>query len=203
MNIEIRDVSKRFDDKIVLNHFSQSIPSGSITCLMGPSGCGKTTLIRILSGLETADEGQITGIDKKNIAFVFQEDRLIGHLSALENCILPLKGPNAKRDGEWALTRLGLENDIHTPARDLSGGMARRVAIARAMIAPAETIFLDEAFKGLDEATKEKAIRFVKDCASGKTIISVTHEASEAELLHANIIKMNTYQAGKADAEGK
>lgn len=189
--IVISDITKRFGEKTVLNHFSLEIEKGGIFLIMGASGCGKTTLLRIMTGLEKADGGTVEGIDLGKISFVFQEDRLIGHLSALSNAILPLKNDAAsKRAGLEALEILGLKGEEKKRARDLSGGMARRVSIARAMLKDAEIVFMDEPFKGLDKDTKEKAIAFVKKYAKGKTLVVVTHSLTEAELLSGTLFKM-------------
>ena len=188
--IEAKNICKAYGPKVVLNDLSVSIEKGSVFCLMGPSGCGKTTLVRILSGLEKADSGKIKGIRPNRISFVFQEDRLIQHLSALSNAILPLKGRNTREKGLKALSLLGLSGEEHKRARELSGGMARRVAIARAMLAPADVVFMDEPFKGLDRENKERAIAFVKRYARKKTVIVVTHSETEARLMNGQIYNM-------------
>ena len=189
--IIVSDITKSFGAKTVLSHFSLEIEKGSVFCLMGASGCGKTTLIRIMTGLEKADEGSVSGVDANTIAFVFQEDRLIDHLSALSNAILPLKNDaNAKKAGMEALHLLGLDGEEKKRAKDLSGGMARRVSIARAMLSKADIVFMDEPFKGLDKENKEKAIEFVKKYAKGKTLIIVTHSLNEAKLLGGSVYHM-------------
>ena len=189
--IVVQGISKRFGNKTVLDKFSLEIEKNSVFCLMGPSGCGKTTLVRIMTGLEKADKGRIKGIDPDRIAFVFQEDRLIDHLSALSNVILPLgRSDEAKKAGMKAMKMLGLAGEEDKPAGKLSGGMARRVAIARAMLAGADVVFMDEPFKGLDKANLEKAIAFVKKYAKGKTLIVVTHSEAEAEKLNGTVFHM-------------
>ena len=192
--IIVRNIAKAFSGKKLFSDVSLEIEKGASVCLMGPSGSGKTTLIRILAGLEKPDEGEVSGIDPKRISFVFQEDRLIEHASALTNCILPLKSKDAKEKGMAALKELGLEGEEWKPARKLSGGMARRVAIARAMLSDADVVFLDEPFKGLDKENHENAIRFVKKHAQGKTLIVVTHNMDEAKKL-ADVI----YEVRMAD----
>ena len=193
--IVVSGVTKRFQEKTVLFNLSLEIEKQSVFCLMGPSGCGKTTLLRILAGLEKADEGNVEGIDLKRISFVFQEDRLIDHLSALSNAILPLSADaNAKRAGMEALRCLGLQGEEKKRAKSLSGGMARRVAIARAMLQDADIVFMDEPFKGLDKENREKAIGFVKQYAKGKTLIVVTHSATEAEMLGGKVFELPIFQ---------
>lgn len=189
--IRVLGVTKRYGSKTVLDNVSFEIERNAVFCLMGPSGCGKTTLVRIMTGLEKADKGRIKGINADRIAFVFQEDRLIDHLSALSNAILPL-GKNEKsiKAGMKALALLGLKGEEKKPAQKLSGGMARRVAIARAMLADADIVFMDEPFKGLDRENREKAIGFVKKYAEGKTLIVVTHSPTEAQLLNGTVYQM-------------
>ena len=110
--IVVSDLTKRFGEKTVLDHFSLEIEKGGIFCIMGASGCGKTTLLRIMTGLEKADEGTVGGVEPDRISFVFQEDRLIDHLSALSNVILPLKSDaGAKKAGMEALDLLGLKGE--------------------------------------------------------------------------------------------
>lgn len=191
--IRVSGISKAYGGKTVLRGLSLEIRKNAVTCIMGPSGCGKTTLIRLMTGLEKADEGEIQGIDLTKIAFVFQEDRLIPHLSALSNAILPLKNNAENRErGAQVLKLLGLSGEERKKAGRLSGGMARRVAIARAMLSGADTVFMDEPFKGLDKENREKAIEFVKSYAMAhqKTLIVVTHSAYEAELLNAEVFHM-------------
>ena len=189
--ITVSDITKRFGEKTVLDRFSLEIEKGGIFCLMGASGCGKTTLLRILTGLEQADGGEIKGVDLNRISFVFQEDRLIDHLSALSNAILPMKNDAyAKKAGMEALELLGLKGEEKKRARDLSGGMARRVSIARAMLADADIVFMDEPFKGLDKDTRAKTISFVKKYAEGKTLIVVTHSSKETGLLGGKVFEM-------------
>ena len=199
--IIVSDITKSFGAKTVLSHFSLEIEKGGVFCLMGASGCGKTTLIRIMTGLEKADEGSVSGVDANTIAFVFQEDRLIDHLSALSNAILPLKNDaNAKKAGMEALHLLGLDGEEKKRAKDLSGGMARRVSIARAMLIDADIVFMDEPFKGLDKQNREKAISFVKQYSEGKTLVVVTHSFAEAQLLGGTVFNM---PLSEADSERK
>lgn len=193
--IVVSKITKCFGEKTVLKDVSLTIEKNTVFCLMGESGCGKTTLVRILAGLEKADAGEITGIDSGKIAFVFQEDRLISHLSALSNAILPLKNSEeSKRAGMEALRQLGLQGEEKKRARNLSGGMARRVAIARAMLSEAEIVFMDEPFKGLDKDNRERAIEFVKAYSKGKTLIVVTHSAFEKDMLGGKVFRLPVYQ---------
>ena len=185
-DVEILNVSKAYGAKRVLRGFSLAVPGGGATCLMGPSGCGKTTLLRLIAGLETPDAGEIRGADRRRLAYVFQEDRLINHVSALKNVQMVSDGGTAER----LLSALGLSESARTPVSRLSGGMARRVAIARALAADAELILMDEPFKGLDKHTRARVIDAVRAETAGKTLLVVTHDAEEAALLGGRVVDM-------------
>ena len=185
--IAMHKLCKAFGDKIVLRNFSCELEEGRVTALMAPSGAGKTTLLRILLGLETADSGEITGLSGKRLAAVFQEDRLLDFMNPVDNIRLPAP----KLDRALILREMaamGLTDCETQPARELSGGMRRRVAILRALLCGADVIVLDEPFKGLDEATRGRVIRETRRLCCGKTTLLVTHEAREAEQMGAKII---------------
>ncbi len=188
--IWVKDISKSYGDKKVLDHFSMTVPEGKVTCIMGASGCGKTTLLRILMGLETQDAGTVEGLSKTRISAVFQEDRLCENLSAMANIRLVCPGRD-KKEIEDQMARVGLGGCKNQPARELSGGMRRRVALLRALDASGDVLLLDEPFKGLDEETKARAIDFVDRSREGRTILCVTHDAEEARALKAEkIVRM-------------
>lgn len=185
-DIEILSVKKAYGRKTVLDGYSVTVHGACVTCLMGPSGCGKTTLLRLIAGLETPDAGEIRGADRKRMAVVFQEDRLISHVSALRNVQTVSNADTAAR----LLNEMGLFENLRVPVKKLSGGMARRVAIARALAADADLILMDEPFKGLDRKTRERVISVVKKETASKTLVVVTHDAEEAGLLGGQIIEM-------------
>lgn len=172
----------------MLDGFFATFPAGLCTCIMGPSGCGKTTLLRILLGLEIPDAGTVTGRPDRCSA-VFQENRLFESFSALSNL-----SAVAKR-GDKALllqhlAELGLEESAHAPVSTLSGGMKRRVAIARAVLVPGELLVLDEPFTGLDRETKELVLSYVKRHTKGRTLVLVTHDPAERDALADQVIDM-------------
>lgn len=188
MKIVIDKVTKKYGEKTVLDNFSAELPANKVTCVMGASGCGKTTLLRLLMGLEKYD-GKILGVPQEKAA-VFQEDRLCEDFSALSNVMLSADGKYSREDAEKQLARVGLANSTKQPVRDLSGGMRRRVAIVRAMMAKSDIVFLDEAFKGLDEELRLSVIAYVREMTAGKTVISVTHSTDEAELLGGKVLEL-------------
>lgn len=184
-DIVIENLYKAYEGKPVLDHFSATLSAGSITGLMAPSGAGKTTLLRLLMGLETPDSGTITGLAGVRLSAVFQEDRLCDNLSAVSNIRLvnPLL---SVQEVERALERVGLSDALWQPARALSGGMRRRVAILRALLAEYDFLLLDEPFKGLDKTTKEIVMADTRQRIRGRTVLFVTHDASELEALGAD-----------------
>ena len=187
-DITLRNVSKCFGDKIVLENFSAVFPAGETSVLMGVSGGGKTTLLRLILGLETPDGGEISGVPAK-CAAVFQEDRLCPQLTALGNVLLAA-GRRKEREARELLGRLGLAESIDTPAADLSGGMRRRTALARALCSEYDLLVLDEPFKGLDDQTRRTAIETVREQTQGKTVLLVTHDPTEAKTFTEKIIRV-------------
>ena len=183
--LALYEVTKRYGAQTVFEHFSLDVPSGERICLMGPSGCGKTTALRLLAGLERPDAGRVTR--EGAISMVFQEDRLLSALNPAGNLRFAAgKGEPARTDA--LLARLGLGDSLHKPVRELSGGMRRRVALARALTVPFDALLLDEPFKGLDVDTRGHTARVILEEAKGKTILLVAHDKSEAELLDARVI---------------
>lgn len=138
-----------FGTKEVLKDFSFSLPSSGITALRGPSGCGKTTLLRILAGLESPQSGWVTGIAPERTAFLFQENRLFPWRTVSQHLfdVLP-----KHRQGElprW-LDLVELAEEAHAFPSALSGGMKRRLALARCLALGGALYLLDEPFSGVD-----------------------------------------------------
>lgn len=190
MDVILHSLCKSYGNHPVLKNFSATFLEGSITCITGPSGCGKTTLLRLLLGLEHADSGEIKGTDVPKAA-VFQENRLFEHVSPVANIAAVLPG-KANRDWIFAkLATLGLGSHLTVPTHTLSGGMKRRVALARAMLTPASLVVLDEPFTGLDEENKKKAMSFVREHAASKTLLLVTHDASDSTFFPASTLVLS------------
>lgn len=181
----VLDLTKSYHGNAVLRSFSANFESGEISALMGPSGCGKTTLLRILLGIEEADAGSIRGVGRA--VAVFQEDRLSEPLSAVENVRLGRKDAT-REEARVLLCALGLCEDMEKPVSALSGGMRRRVSIARALIADADTVLLDEPFSALDDDTKASVMHYTKEALAGKTVLLITHDADEARAFAGNRI---------------
>lgn len=188
-DIVITDITKKFTDKTVLCDFSACFPAGKTTCIMGKSGCGKTTLINIIMGFLTPDNGSIEGVPEK-ISAVFQEDRLYEDYSVLSNVSASAANGTQKEDIHSCLSELGLEDSVKKPVKSLSGGMKRRTAIARALLSDYDLLILDEPFSGLDKGTKNSVMAYVKKKTAEKTVVFITHSEQEAEFMGDKIIIM-------------
>ncbi len=183
MSIILNDVSKAFEQKQVLEHFSFSFPERGVIAVMGKSGSGKSTLINLLLGLVKPDEGEILIPSDTRFSVVFQEDRLMEHLSAYDN--LRLTAGCRRTEIFSALEALGLNPADRSPVKTYSGGMKRRVALARGILFRADVLLLDEPFRGLDEETREQAIDYLMRQWSDRLIILVTHDEEEARRMGA------------------
>jgi len=186
--IELINISKSYDGVKVLDGVNMALPAG-ITCLMGASGIGKTTLAHLLAGLAAPDGGEIKKPANLRVAMVFQEDRLLAGLTALENvCFVVPATPAAEARAMELLTQAGLGDSLHKKAAELSGGMKRRVALCRALLAPHELLILDEPFKGLDEGIKPAVIAMVRQHAAegARVVLCITHDPAEAAALGAS-----------------
>ena len=193
--IRVDNVSKSYGDKRVLNNVSCEFEDGKIYCIMGESGVGKTTLIRLIMGLEKPDEGYISS--SKQFAAAFQEDRLLEDRDAVDNVMFVLKngGSKSREQTEQYLSELLPEDRLHIRVDSLSGGMRRRVAVARAMLSDRSTIILDEPFTGLDDETKKTVINFIKKWQNNRTVIVVTHSYTDSEMLGAGICMLTMGKA--------
>lgn len=179
---------KAYGELPVLKHLDLSFAPVGVYCLMAPSGAGKTTLLRILLGLEKPDSGQVQM--PSPVTTVFQENRLCDAFSPLDN-VLMAAGKSLDRQTAYSeLCRLLPEEAILRPSSTLSGGMKRRAAIARALLAPSQAIIMDEPFTGLDEDTKQTVIDYVKEKTAGKLLLITTHQEEEAAALGGQIVRI-------------
>jgi len=190
LDIQLIGISKAFEQIQVFKNLNLTFTEGRIHCIMGASGIGKTTLLNLLMGLIKPDAGQIIGLEGIKIASVFQEDRLIEHWDAIQNVKLVCEKSITVEQIEEEFRKVRLDDYKNKPVLYLSGGMRRRVAIIRAILAPSQLLILDEPFKGLDEELKNSVIRFLVEKTKGKTVIVVTHEKDEVEALGGNIVKL-------------
>ena len=201
MAIKITGLEKSFGENHVLRDLNVELKDGGIYCLMGPSGMGKTTLLRILLGLERADAGTITGIDPDRTTAMFQEDRLCPVLTPVENVALICKKKADRRAVRKSLERILPATCMDQPASELSGGMKRRVALARALYEPGKLVILDEPFTGLDRETKQEVIDYLLEQQNGRILLVATHGEVDAALLGAEIIRLEQIQRGRRTDE--
>ncbi len=205
--LEIKNVSKTFEDHLIVNNLSINVNKGEFFTLLGPSGCGKTTLLRIIAGFVTPDSGGIIldGIDITNLPpeerqlhTVFQSYALFPHMTVFDNIAFPLKmsGVNKKLISDMVhniLEKVQLLRYINRYPNELSGGQKQRVAIARSLVNRPKLLLLDEPLSALDANLREHMhVELVKlQEESGVTFVYVTHDQSEALALSSRIAVMN------------
>ncbi len=193
MPISIRNIQKAFGAKQVLTGVDYVLEDGGIYCLMGPSGMGKTTLLRILMDLENPDRGDVEGLGRNDIAVMFQENRLLEWMDAVDNIAVMRNGIRDKKlkcEIEENLKSILPADCLHQPVAQLSGGMKRRVALARAMSYPSKLIILDEPFTGLDRSTKLEVIDYILRMRQNRILLVATHGAEDAAMLGAKVIRL-------------
>ncbi|MCK5128218.1 MAG: ABC transporter ATP-binding protein [Clostridiales bacterium] len=195
--IRLENIYKCFADKDVLSNVSMIIEKDKVNIINGPSGCGKTTLLNLISGIDTEYTGTITGIPK-HISYLFQEDRLLPYFNTLDNVMFTLPESLDKEHklklAKKYLDALGLSNEYKTYPRKLSGGMARRVAIARSLAHPAQLLLLDEPFNGLNIELKHIVMDLILSGLNqmDQTIILVSHDQIILDYIkNKNIIDIN------------
>lgn len=189
MEIRVEGLCKAYGGVPVLRDVTFAAGPG-ITCVMAPSGAGKTTLLRILLGLEAADAGSVRGAEGCRWAAVFQEDRLLEHLDAVGNLRFALGPDYGAGRASVLLAELGLGDVGGKPARDYSGGMRRRLALARALLAKSDALALDEPFAGLDGESRARARDCLMRRSGERPVLLVTHDAADAAGLEAGIVRL-------------
>lgn len=189
--IEIRHLEKRFGETEVFSNLNFRLEDGGRYCLMGASGRGKTTLLRCILGLEKPDIGEIMKSDP-NLSAVFQEDRLVEFLSPVDNVLLALSGGKNRAERKAlavrALAEILPQDCLYQPCRELSGGMRRRVAVCRAMLAESSAVLMDEPFSGLDEDNHSRLLQWVLREQRGRILLLSSHDPEDAEALGGNVI---------------
>jgi len=185
--MEIKNLYKKFGDKIIFNNFSVNIPDGKISFIMGESGSGKTTLLRILMGLDTDYRGEINGSPKK-ISCVFQEPRLLPALTVEEN--LKIIEKSSSLSINQILDLVELSDDKNKYPSELSGGMKMRLALARALYYNGDLFIMDEPFSALDDEMKERILPEIFNLLNNKTVIIVSHNIEDADKYAENVIKI-------------
>ena len=175
MDIRFERVFKAYDGRPVLRGLDWRVRDGERWRVDGPSGIGKTTLLRLAMRLETPDEGKIRGLLAVRVTACFQEQRLCPWLDAVQNVRLVCTEAPSEDALRVALGELLPAVNLSQPAGTLSGGMQRRVALARALLAPGDLVLLDEPFAGLDEANVAQALAFIDRHLDGRACVLVSH----------------------------
>lgn len=211
MSIEVRNISKSFAAFKALDNVNLELPRGELIALLGPSGCGKTTLLRIIAGLEQADEGSIilSGEDashkhvrERQVGFVFQHYALFRHMSVFENVAFGLRvKPKAQRPSEKEirakvmrlLELVQLDWLADRFPSQLSGGQRQRIALARALAVEPQVLLLDEPFGALDAKVRKELRRWLRRLHDELHISSVfvTHDQEEALEVSDRVVLMN------------
>lgn len=185
----------RYPGRPALGPLDLTVRPGEIVALIGASGAGKSTALRLLAGLETPHQGRAARAARR-IGFVFQSPTLMPWADALANVALPLEleglpRDQARRRAATALARVGLGERLDARPRQLSGGMAMRVSLARALVSRPDLILLDEPFAALDSVTRRRLIedlhRLWADAAPRPALVFVTHDVEEAVYLAARV----------------
>jgi len=200
--IEAKGLTFAFKDKLVIDSLSFDVGKEQFAAFLGPSGCGKTTLLNLIAGIYRPTGGSLT-VDSASISFVFQNDTLLPWRSALGNVLLPfeLRGeqitPGLREKGARILGELGLGGTESMAPSELSGGMKKRVELARALVTEPDLLILDEPFSSLDIITREKLnilLRTVHRSARGG-VVMVTHSVEEACFLSDKIYVLSSLPA--------
>ncbi|WP_326910777.1 ABC transporter ATP-binding protein [Sedimentibacter sp. MB31-C6] len=199
--ISFKNISKIYNDSYILKNFNITFDDNKITCLFGPSGVGKTTIANILAGLIQVDSGNITGTENSLYSYVFQEPRLLKWYSVYDNIDFVLRDvyelDERKKIIENYINMVELFNYKDYLPKNLSGGMAQRVSLARAFAYPSNILIMDEPFKGLDLKLKKEMIQsFLKLWSKSKrTVIFITHDIEEASSLSDTIYYIKNHPA--------
>ena len=206
--LALTDITLNYEGRTILNKASLSVARGEIVSLVGPSGSGKTTLLRVIAGLEQPSQGNVvidgklmTGVPthKRDVGLVFQDNQLFPHLCVFDNIAYSLrikrvsKALQIEKVNEM-LSLVGMEDLARRDVGNLSGGEAKRIAVARALVADPFILLLDEPLTGLDVELRD---RLLEDMGAllrtrGTTVVHVTHDHNEAARLSDRVVDVRT-----------
>ena len=195
--LEIRNLTRRYDGRLVVDDVSLKVMPGQVTCLLGPSGCGKSTTLRMIAGVEMQDSGEIyvdgrlvcdtvfrVPPERRHIGLMFQDFALFPHLSVAQNVGFGLSGDRTAKSARVVelLERVGMDRYVHAYPHELSGGEQQRVALARALAPRPGIMLMDEPFSGLDnrlrDGIRDETLDILRE--QDTAILLVTHEPEEA-----------------------
>lgn len=194
MPLEIKNLSKSFDGKILFEGLSYTFENSGIFALVGRSGVGKTTLLRMIAGLDRDYSGSISFDEGARVSLAFQEHRLFPQLTALENVVFAIsdrKDEAVIKKCKEMLIKAGLtEADLSLLPEALSGGMRQRVSLVRALMFPAEILLLDEPTKELDSENAGLVRRLILEAAKTRLVIISTHSSEDIDFLRPKLINL-------------
>jgi thiamine transport system ATP-binding protein len=209
--LTVEGVTVRFDDRVVLRDAGLHAARGEIVALLGPSGAGKSTLLRVIAGLLVPDTGRVTvdGHDvtrtpphRRRVGLMFQNEQLFPHLDVAANVGFGLRmqrrpAAATKQRVEELLEQVGLAGFEHRRVANLSGGEAKRVALARALAADPAVLLLDEPLTGLDRELHDRLMADLATLlrAAGTTAVLVTHDRDEAATIAHRTLTLPVWQA--------
>jgi iron(III) transport system ATP-binding protein len=216
LRLQVSHLSRSFGGRTVVDDVSLSVAAGQVTCLLGPSGCGKSTTLRMIAGVDRADQGEVLldgqqvagpGVhvppEWRSVGLMFQDFALFPHLTVAENVGFGLRidrAQKARRVGEL-LEKVDLSGFGAKHPHQLSGGEQQRVALARALAPNPRVMLMDEPFSGLDnrlrDGIRDRTLELLKD--AGTAVLLVTHEPDEAMRMADEIALM---RAGRIVQQG-
>lgn len=189
--LEIKNLSKSFQELMVIDNLSLTVHEKEIVAIIGPSGCGKSTMLNIISGLLKDYQGMVKN-DIEKIGYVFQEDRTLPWLSVYDN-IRIVKPEEDRETIEKLIKKVGLSGFENYYPPCLSGGMRQRCAIARALYYGSQLLLMDEPFKSLDYGLRKEMLQLLGDIwrTEENAIIFVTHDIDEAIAIGERILVLS------------
>jgi thiamine transport system ATP-binding protein len=206
--LALTKITLKYEGRTILDNASLNVERGEIVSLVGPSGSGKTTLLRVIAGLEQPSQGNVV-IDgklmtevpthKRNVGLVFQDNQLFPHLCVFDNIAYSLrisrvsKALQIEKVNEM-LSLIGMEDLARRDVGNLSGGEAKRIAVARALVANPLVLLLDEPLTGLDAELHDRLLDDMGALlrARGTTVVHVTHDHNEATRLSDRVVDVRT-----------
>ena len=214
MTLQLVGIHAEFDGRPLYRNLSLTVDTGEIVSLVGSSGSGKSTLLRIIAGIEKPQLGQIRLDDRditslpihlRGIGMVFQDNQLFPHLDVAHNIGYGLRASGGSSSTAVAdmLELIGLAGFGARHVDTLSGGEAKRVALARSMIVKPKVLLLDEPLTGLDAELHERLLRDIAEIlrASGTTVVHVTHDMDEAQALSQRVVHIASLDSPHSDGD--
>ena len=196
MNLEIKNITMTYPGITIFKDLDFKLEQGEITCLLGPSGCGKTTLLNLLAGTVKPQSGTISPDTTGKVAFLFQESRLLPWMNVLDNVTYLMdqhvQSNKRKAQGLELIKKVGLSGFEYSYPDELSGGMERRVSLARALGKNASLFLMDEPFSSLDNNLKDRMTELMKELfrKEKRTVLHVTHDTRTAKEIGDRIVYM-------------